>query len=67
VNDPSFPTKPQLIAERYGWEARRVNPAITYLDERNVIHAAKALSTGPYVAFQVDRKDETRRFVKSRS
>jgi hypothetical protein len=31
LNDSEFPHSPNLIAERYGWEARRLNPAMAYL------------------------------------
>ena len=33
INDPSFPSQPQDIAERYNWTPRRLNPALSYLSE----------------------------------
>lgn len=67
VNDEKFPTAPEQIAERLQWSPRRLNSAVTYLTEREVVRGSTALSTGPYVAFRVNRTDATRRFVRSRS
>jgi len=66
VNDPEMPSAPKEISERYRWSPRRLNPAITYLQERDVIHVHEVLGSGPFVTSRVARTDATRRFVKSR-
>jgi hypothetical protein len=67
ASDPGFPAAPSEIAERYTWEARRLNPAIAYLDDRGAVRTLKGIGTGPFIAYQVVGTDATRRFVKSRS
>lgn len=42
-NDPNFPSDCQKIADLYGWEARRLNPAITYLFERGMLQDYHAI------------------------
>ena len=67
ANDPDFPAGCKEIAERYGWDARRLNPAITYLFERGMLVDDKAMGTQPFAMARVVRKeDPIRRFVKSR-
>lgn len=67
TNDPDFPVHADQIAERYGWTARRLNPAIAYLFQRGLIHDRKVLASGPWIMLRVDRDaDAMRRFVKSR-
>jgi hypothetical protein len=67
ANDPDFPAGPKEIAERYGWESRRLNPAITYLSERGMLVDYRALGTQPFViARVVGEEDPIRRFVRSR-
>jgi hypothetical protein len=67
ANDPDFPAGCKEISERYGWEARRLNPAITYLFERGMLVDYKAMGTQPFVmARVVGKEDPVRRFVKSR-
>lgn len=67
TNDPAFPKVPKTIAEKYDWAPRRLNSAITYLRDRDLIRGDEALATAPFVVFRIDRNDNTRRFVKSRS
>lgn len=66
VNDASFPLEPDAIADRYGWEPRRLNPALTYLISRKLIDSMTLLAMGPWVAVHFRKSDATRRFVKSR-
>jgi hypothetical protein len=66
VNDVHFPTSPHEIAERYGWAARRLNPAMVFLRERNYAGLHESMS-GPFVTVRIMGTDETRRFVKGRS
>ena len=67
VNDPEHPDKCSEIATRYDWPARRLNPAISYLAERNAIQLIRTLGCRPFVGAFVKKTDATRRFVKSRS
>ena len=67
VNDAAFPKDPAAIAKRYGWPPRRLNPAIAYLQNRQIIRADTGIGVQSWVAFSVTPTDETRRFVKSRS
>jgi hypothetical protein len=67
VNDDGFPTNAPEIAERYGWTARRLNPALAYLFNRKLIQDFKAMGTQPWLVHWVQKTDSTRRFVKSRS
>lgn len=67
VNDDDFPTKPAKIADLYGWTARRLNPAMTYLVERDAVRVRNTVGTGSYITAHISKIDSTRRFVKSRS
>lgn len=67
INDGGFPHAPESIAARYGWEPRRLNPAIAYLANREVVRALKGLGSAPFVAVDLHVTDATRRFVRSRS
>ena len=66
VQDESFPSQAVEIAERYGWQARRLNPALAYLINRKIILDSKAIGTMPWLTHWVQKTDETRRFVRSR-
>jgi hypothetical protein len=65
-NDQTFPHQPDQIAERYGWQPRRMNPAITFLVQRDAVRALEGAGSR-YVAFRITPTDSTRRFVRSRS
>ena len=67
LNDDAFPSAPKDIAAKYGWDARRLNPAINFLKNRNLANVRTALGMGRWAAFQIERTDATRRFVKSRT
>ena len=40
VNDKKFTTNPEEMAKQYGWSHRRLNPALKYLVDKEVIHDA---------------------------
>lgn len=67
LNDDAFPTEPAAIAAIFGWEPRRLNPALAYLANRELARSFGALASGPWLLAHVSKTDETRRFVKSRS
>lgn len=66
VQDTSFPSQSAEIAMRYGWQPRRLNPALAYLINRKVILDKKTLGTMPWLIHWVQKTDETRRFTHSR-
>ncbi|WP_198301916.1 toll/interleukin-1 receptor domain-containing protein [Curvibacter sp. AEP1-3] len=66
VNAEGFPEATEDIATHYGWEARRLNPAITYLATRGAMRTTRALSAR-WVSIWIQKTDAMRRFVKSRS
>lgn len=67
MNDPTFPSRVPNIAERYSWTPRRLNPALSYLVERDIVKHVDYLSDGSWATGQIDKTAATRRFVKSRS
>ena len=68
VNDDTFPRGTAEVAARYGWPARRLNPAIAFLINRGLVLNSKTLGTQPWITAWVQPKpDVTRRFVKSRT
>lgn len=66
VNDDTLPSQAMGIAERYGWDARRLNPALTYLLEHSLIRECRLTGAFPYTMFRVQGTDDLRRFVKNR-
>ncbi|SFQ78252.1 toll/interleukin-1 receptor domain-containing protein [Donghicola eburneus] len=67
MNSPNFPNKISEIAELYEWVPRRLNPAVAYLIDRNLVRDIHYLGDGRWVTSEIERTDATRRFVKSRS
>ncbi len=68
MNDQDFPADSKTIIDRYGWEARRLNPAATYLFDRNMIQDYKVLGSREFQFSRIiGKEDELRRFLKSRS
>ena len=67
VNDPDFPADRKDVVERYGWEPRRLNPVVYYMQERGLIVDYQAMGTQPWAIVRiVGKPDPIRRFVKSR-
>jgi hypothetical protein len=66
LNDASYPREPEQIAQRYGWQPRRLNPALAYLINRKLIQSLTHLGMGAWIAVHLEKTDATRRFVKSR-
>jgi TIR domain len=58
---------PQGIAEQFDWPARRMNPALTYLAERQLVEAREYLGTHPWRYGAIRKTAKTRRFVRDRS
>ncbi len=55
------------IADEYDWLPRRMNPAVNYLVERDVVNAGETTGTHPWCYRWISKKDNTRRFVRDRS
>lgn len=67
VNNDDFPTSPTTIAARYSWAPRRLNPAMAYLINRQLVRFMKAMDSGDWLAVHIQKIDATRRFIKSGS
>lgn len=50
------------VAEELGWEPRRINPAVTYLRDHELVIASNS-HADPYVAFSLLENSATRRFA----
>ena len=67
-NDPEFPKAMPDIAERYDWSGRRLNSAVTYLLERDLLRDHRVVGSGAWcIPFVSPNENELRRFVKSRT
>jgi hypothetical protein len=53
------------LAEALGWEPRRINSAICYLERVGAIKSRHALASAPWRAVQLVRTDETLRFARN--
>ncbi len=67
VNNPQFTALPREIAEQYDWEPRRLNPALAFLLQRDLLVDYGGISTAPYLMYRVVGKDGIRRFLKSKT
>ncbi len=67
VNDGKIDVQlePKELAERYGWNARRLNPAITYLSLFGAARLLQALGTAPYCCAILWLTSKARRFVRT--
>jgi hypothetical protein len=66
INEGDDSGVPQ-IAEKLGWAPRRMNPAVNYLIERDLIESSKSLGTHPWCTPWISKSHRTRRFVRDRS
>lgn len=57
--------KPESLAQKYGWEPRRLNPAISYLVLEDAIKVLHAIGTGPYCCALLWATSKTRRFLRA--
>ena len=53
------------LAEELGWDARRINSAVCYLERVGAIKARHALASAPWRVVQLVRTDETLRFARN--
>jgi hypothetical protein len=54
----------QLAPHFVEWPPRRLNSALSYLDEAKLIHPLKALDSAPWMMMALHVTDHTRRFVR---
>lgn len=54
----------RLLAEELGWEPRRINSAICYLERAGAVHSRHALASAPWRSVQLVRTDQTLRFAR---
>ena len=59
--------KTDVLAGELGWEPRRMNSAICYLQRAGAIEARHALASAPWRAVQLIAGDRTLRFARSHS
>jgi hypothetical protein len=67
VNDKAFPRVLPKIGEHYGWDARRLNPAVAYLINRELINTNRVMGAQPWLTLWIEDTAETRRFVRRQS
>jgi hypothetical protein len=56
----------ETLANDFCWSTRRINPAINYLEENDLVKVSEMMAH-PFAAHSVSSNDRTRRWVKSRS
>ena len=67
LNDPGFPNRPAPIAAQLDWQPRRLNPALAYLMDREIVRHVSFLGMKRWIVGVIERTDATRRFVKSQT
>lgn len=67
VNSKETGANVQALAARYGWEPRRMNPAVAFLVNRRIIDAGRELGTHPWSRLLIMKTAATRRFVRDAS
>lgn len=56
----------EKIAAKFGWPPRRMNPALSYLVERDLVLASESKSD-TWLTYWIQPNDETRRFLRQAS
>jgi hypothetical protein len=56
----------QTLAKDFCWSTRRINPAITYLEEHDLVQVSE-MTSHPYARHCIFPNERTRRWVKSKS
>jgi hypothetical protein len=67
VNDEDASGGVPKLAERYGWDPRRMNPAVEYLVNRKLIAYGNEVGTHPWSRLWIRKTAATRRYVRDRS
>lgn len=56
-----------VLAERYGWTPRRMNPAVNYLVDNLLCNTTEEYGFHPWCRHWIQKNHDTRRFVRDRS
>ena len=67
ISEGSEDVETEQLAEALGWEPRRMNSAICYLERAGAINARHSLASEPWRAVHLVSGDETLRFARSRA
>lgn len=54
------------LAESYGWSPRRMNPAVAWLMERDLVETGNEIGSHPWITHWIRATPKTRRFVRDR-
>jgi hypothetical protein len=65
VDGPYRQLRTETLAEELGWEARRTNPAVTYLVAEGIVDCSRE-RRNPYVVFSILETPRTRLYVRNR-
>lgn len=65
MNGETRSVQTKQLAEELGWEPRRINSAICYLERAGAIETWTALASAPWRAVKLLRTDETLRFARN--
>lgn len=65
MNGEERDVQTKKLAEELGWEPRRINSAICYLERAGAIKTWTALASAPWRAVKLIRTDETLRFARN--
>ncbi|MFT9121536.1 MAG: molecular chaperone Tir [Zymomonas mobilis subsp. pomaceae] len=65
IKDSAFPTDPAQISDRMAWEARRLNPAMTYLLDHHFANAHDSDKGAPLIYNLLVKTAETKQFVSN--
>jgi len=55
------------MAEKLGWLPRRMNPAVNFLLERDLVSGSEEMGSYPWCQHWISKTSKTRRFVRDRS
>lgn len=67
MNNADFPTKSRLIAQHFGWGARRFNSMIAYMIDRDLVHDTRCIGVRDFSPTNIlIKRAQIRRFVRSR-
>ena len=67
ISEGSEDVETEQLAKALGWEPRRMNSAICYLERAGAINARHSLASEPWRAVYLVTGDETIRFARSRA
>jgi len=57
----------ETLAKDFFWSTRRINPAINYLEDHDLVKASQMMISDSFARHSLNSNDRTRRWVKSKS